>query len=71
MEKPISLRIKELKEGLVKAANESQLTCTLMLPYIKELYVQVQEGARMELEKDIREYEQSLKGDSEDEQSAQ
>lgn len=66
MDKPIELRIEGFKQDLVNSANNSQLTCTILLPYVKEFLNEVQAGAARELENARAKYEQE-EGEAEDE----
>lgn len=65
MDKPIELRIEDFKRNLVESANNSQLTCTILLPYVKEFFNEVQAGAARELEKARTMYKEE--GEAEDE----
>ncbi len=59
MSKPISISIKELREKVVGAINESQLPPSILEPVLNAIYQQVVIAAQNEVE-------QALKAESED-----
>lgn len=61
MEKPISLKLRELKDNLVKEINESRLPMCILRPIIEDLYNQVVRMEEQEYTQDKTAYENSEK----------
>jgi len=66
MNKPISMLINEAKINIIKAVNESNLPPCLMQPIIKDLYEQVLQQCREELQNDVAEYSKKEKEEDSD-----
>lgn len=60
MEKPITLRKREMTEKIIEAINTSGLHPLIMESVIKELYTEVQNLARTQAEQEERQYYASL-----------
>lgn len=65
MNKPISVILEDAKQSIVKTINELQLHPSLLEPIIKELYIEVQQQATIQYQKEKAEYEKSLKKEKE------
>lgn len=61
MEKPLNLRIEEVKNQIANTINEAKLPAYLLKPIIKDFYMQLQNLEQMDLIKSQQEYENSLK----------
>lgn len=61
MEKPISLKLKELKDNLVNEINESRLPMCILRPIIEDIYNQVVRVEQQEYTQDKNAYENSEK----------
>lgn len=59
MQKPVSIRIQECKDRMVKTINESELPASVLKEILYGLYQEIGQLAYMELEKDKKEFEQS------------
>ena len=60
MEKPITLKINELKTNLVNTINEANLPPFLLEPILKELYIEASTLATNQAKKEEDEYYKSL-----------
>lgn len=60
MEKPITMRIDELKNTLIGVINSSELPPFLLEPIIKNLYEEVRVVALQQKQAEKEEYEKSL-----------
>ena len=60
MEKPITLRINEIKTNLVNTINEANLPPFLLEPILKELYIEASTLATNQAKKEEGEYYKSL-----------
>lgn len=65
MNKPADLIVEETKEKITKTINESGLPPFLIEPILKELYNQVSFLKQKELEKSKKNYEESLREETE------
>ena len=65
MNKPANLIVEETKENLTKVINESGLPPFLLEPIIRDIYNQVSFLKQKELEKSKKNYEESLKKETE------
>lgn len=61
MEKPISLKIEEVKEQIINQINKSGLPAFILEPIIKNVYTEVLNVKNKELELSKQEYTQSAK----------
>ncbi len=61
MEKPLNLRIEEVKNQIANTINEANLPAYILKPIIKDFYMQLQNLEQMDLIKSQQEYENSLK----------
>lgn len=59
MEKPIEIKIEELKNKLIQEINSSKLPPFVVEPIIKEIYNQIEEIRKQELAKAQKEYNES------------
>lgn len=59
MEKPVIMIVEELKENCAKLINESNLHPVVLLPIIKDIYIEVEQAYKIQYEKEKKEYEQS------------
>lgn len=66
MNKPISMLINDAKINITKAVNESGLLPCLIQPIIKEIYEQVLQQCREELQNDVAEYSEKEKEEDSD-----
>lgn len=57
MEKPITIKIQELKENLAKLINESGLPSYIIEPIIKDFYQEIYKLNQAQFLKDKEEYE--------------
>ena len=64
MEKPISLILRDTKLELAKICNNSQLPVCLLEPILKELYMEVKELTKKQIEEDAKMYEKSIQEDN-------
>lgn len=60
MNKPISLIREELIENIVGLINESNLPLFVVEPILKDLYLEVKNGAQQQLENDRQQYQSFL-----------
>ena len=58
--KPISLAIDDAKKSIIQAINNTQLHVTLVEMIMKELYMEVQEQAKLTKERELNEYNRQL-----------
>ena len=60
MEKPISLILRDTKLELAKICNESKLPVYLLEPILKELYIEIKELTKQQIEYDEKSYRKSI-----------
>ena len=60
MDKPVTIIREELIENMVGLINESSLPLFVIEPILKELYLEVKNGAQQQLESDKRQYQSSI-----------
>lgn len=60
MDKPVTLIREELVEGIVGLINESKLPMFVLEPILKDIYFEVKNAARQQLENDKMQYQSSL-----------
>lgn len=60
MNKPASIIREELIGNIVGLINESNLPLFVIEPILKDLYLEVKDGARQQLESDRLEYQSSI-----------
>lgn len=60
MEKPISLKMTELKTNVLCCIQDSELSPLFMLPVIKEIYELIYHSAEMQYQNEKVSYEQFL-----------
>lgn len=60
MDKPASIIREEFIENVVGLINESNLPLFVIEPILKDLYLEVKDGARQQLESDRLEYQSSI-----------
>ena len=60
MNKPATIIREELIESIVRLINESGLPLFVVEPILKDLYLEVKEGARQQLERDKEQYQSSV-----------
>ena len=58
--KPISLAIDDAKNSIIQAINNTHLHITLVEMIMKELYMEVQEQAKLTKERELNEYNRQL-----------
>lgn len=63
MEKPLNLKLKEIKEQIANIINQANLPAYILKPIIKDFYVQLENLERTELIEAQKQYENSLKKD--------
>lgn len=61
MEKPLNLRIEEVRNQIANAINEANLPAYILKPVIKDFYTQLQNLEQQELIQAQKQYEKSLK----------
>lgn len=67
MDKPVTLIREELVENIVELINESKLPMFVLEPILKDIYLEVKNAARQQLENDREQYQSSLaKSNAED-----
>jgi hypothetical protein len=66
MEKPVSIKVQELKEELVDLINDSGLPAFIVEPIVKDIYEQIIQAKNQEYTKDKENYENSLKEEKKD-----
>ncbi len=59
MNKPLNLLLEEEKEKIVQVINQTKLPAFLLEPIIKEIYMQISELKKRELEESVKKYEES------------
>lgn len=57
MDKPVTIIREELIESMVGLINESNLPLFVIEPILKELYLEVKNGAQQQLESDKQQYQ--------------
>lgn len=67
MDKPLSLRIEEVKKELVNVINSSQLHSYILDTIIKDIYQEVHLMYQKQLEQEQKEYEEKLKESTDNE----
>ena len=67
MEKPLSILIREAKSNLSNAINDASLPPDILVPIVKDLYLQLAEIAEDKYKRDLAQYNESLKMSSVDE----
>ena len=60
MEKPLNLRIEEVKNQIANTINEANLPAYILKPIVKDFYTQLQNLEQQELIQAQRKYEKSL-----------
>lgn len=63
MNKPISVQINEAKNKIVNTINELNLHPSILLPIMKDIYSEVQNIAIQTEQREMEEYNNSLKDD--------
>jgi hypothetical protein len=66
MEKPITLKIKETKQNLVKALNESELPLFILEPILKDIYMETKAENLKQAQTDEYLYLKEIKGDADE-----
>lgn len=61
MEKPLNLRIEEVRNQIANAINEANLPAYILKPVVKDFYTQLQNLEQQELIQAQKQYEKSLK----------
>lgn len=67
MEKPLSILIREAKSNLSNVINDAGLPPDILVPIVKDLYLQLVEIAEDKYKRDLAQYNESLKVPSVDE----
>jgi hypothetical protein len=57
MEKPLSIKVSEIKEGIVNIINTSGLHPTILQPLVKEIYLEVDAYAKSYAAQEQKQYE--------------
>lgn len=65
MEKPLNLRIEEIRNEIANIINEARLPAYILKPVIKDFYSQLENLERQELVQAQKDYEDSLKSKKE------
>ena len=65
MEKPVTIQIDELKKDLVGVVNNSNLPAFMLDFILKDIYTEIHSVCQLQLEKDTKDYNDSLKNDIE------
>lgn len=60
MEKPLNLRIEEIRKQIANTINEANLPAYILKPIVKDFYTQLQNLEQQELIQAQRQYEKSL-----------
>lgn len=60
MEKPLNLRIEEVRNQIANTINEANLPAYILKPIVKDFYTQLQNLEQQELIQAQRQYEKSL-----------
>lgn len=63
MEKPVTIQIDELKKDLVEIFNSSNLPVFILEFILKDIYTEIRSVCQLQLEKDTKDYNESLKND--------
>lgn len=63
MEKPIAIQIDELKKDLVRVVNDSNLPAFILGLILENIYTEIRSVCQLQLEKDTKDYNESLKND--------
>lgn len=63
MEKPLNLKMQEIKNQIANVINGANLPAYILKPIIKDFYVQLENLERTELIEAQKQYENSLKKD--------
>ncbi len=63
MEKPVTIQIDELKKDLVEIFNSSNLPVFILEFILKDIYTEIHSVCQLQLEKDTKAYNESLKND--------
>jgi len=66
MEKPITLKIKETKQNLVKALNESELPLFILEPILKDIYMETKAENLKQAQTDEYLYLKEIEGDADE-----
>ena len=66
MEKPITLKIKETKQNLVKVLNESELPLFILEPILKDIYMETKAENLKQAQTDEYLYLKEIKGDADE-----
>ena len=66
MEKPITLKIKETKQNLAKALNESELPLFILEPILKDIYMETKAENLKQAQTDEYLYLKEIKGDADE-----
>ena len=61
MEKPLNLKLKEIKEQIANIINQANLPAYILKPIVKEFYNQLEILEQQELIQAEKEYQNSLK----------
>lgn len=61
MEKPLNLKLKEIKEQIANIINQANLPAYILKPIVKEFYNQLEILEQQELIQAQKQYEKSLK----------
>lgn len=60
MEKPLNLKIEEIRNQIANTINEANLPAYILKPIVKDFYTQLQNLEQQELIQAQRQYEKSL-----------
>ena len=71
MEKSISLILGEAKQSIADVINNTGLPPVLLEPIIKDFYMEIQNAAVLQYQKEKQEYESSLKQQEKQEESVE
>lgn len=64
MEKPLNLKMQEIKNQIANVINGANLPAYILKPIIKDFYVQLENLERTELIEAQKQYEKSLKDEN-------
>lgn len=70
MEKPLNLKIEEIRKQIMNIINEANLPAYILKPIIKDFYMQLQNLERQELIQAEKQYEKSLETEKKTENEA-
>lgn len=67
MDKPISIKINELCEGMADLLNKSEIPFYIVVPYMESMLAQVKQVAEQQKKIELKEYQEYLKAQKEGE----